>query len=86
VPRADPEDGSVERVEVLAVPPHLPGVHADAGRATRQHEPVEAIELRDSRVVRNDLRLDTEVLQDPPFAVGPLPPVVDDVDAHVIPK
>src|SRR2546426_256272 len=78
VPRADPEDGSVERVEVLAVPPHLPGVHADAGRATRQHEPVEAIELRDSRVVRNDLRLDTEVLQDPPFAVGPLPPVVDD--------
>src|SRR2546426_407685 len=85
VPRADPEDGSVERVEVLAVPPHLPGVHADAGRATRQHEPVEAIELRDSRVVRNDLRLDTEVLQDPPFAVGPLPPVVDDVHAHGTP-
>src|SRR2546427_507130 len=85
VPRADPEDGSVERVEVLAVPPHLPGVHADAGRATRQHEPVEAIELRDSRVVRTALRLDTEVLQDPPFAVGPLPPVVDDVHAHGTP-
>ena len=44
------------------------------------------IELRDARVVRHDLRLGTEVLQDPPFAVRPLPPVVDDVDAHVIPK
>src|SRR3989442_12302282 len=86
VPGADPEDRRVERVQVLAVPPHLSGVHADARRAARQDEPVEAIEFGDARVVRNDFRLGTEVLQDPPFAVGPLPPVVYDVAAHVRPK
>src|SRR5881628_3555064 len=85
VSRADSEDGGAERVQVLAVPAHLPGVHADPRGSTGQHEPVQAVQFRDPGVVRNDFRLGAEVLQDPPLAVGPLAPVVDDVDAHGTP-
>src|SRR5713226_1630502 len=85
VSRADSEDRGVERVQVLAVPPHLPGVHTDPGGSAGQDEPVQAVQFRDPRVVRDDLRLGAEVLQDPPLAVSPLTPVVDDVDAHGTP-
>ena len=82
VPRADSEDRRVERVQVLPVPAHLSRIHPDPGSAAGQHEPVQAVQLRNLRVVRDDLRVGAEVLQDPPLAMSPLAPVVDDVDTH----
>ena len=85
VARADPENRAAEGVEVFAVLPHLLRVDPDPGSAARQDEAIEALEVRHWRIVRDDLRVDAEVLQDPPFAVGPLASIVDHVDAHGIP-
>src|SRR2546427_4376455 len=85
VARADSEDRRVERVQVLPVPAHLSRIHPDPRGAAGQHEPVQAVQVRNLRVVRDDLRLGAEVLQDPPLAVSPLAPVVDDVDTHGTP-
>src|SRR6266705_5449248 len=84
--RADAEDRPAERIEILPVAPHLGRIDANARRASGKDEPVEILETSDGGDVRNNFRLDPEVLQDPPFAVGPLPSVVDDENTHGIPK
>src|SRR3989442_6288411 len=86
VARANSKNRRVERVEVLAIPPHLLRIDSDPRRPSGKDESVQSIQLRDRRVVRHNLRLDAEVLQDPPLAVGPLPSVVDYGDSHIIPK
>src|SRR6267143_3470666 len=83
--RADPEDGSRNRVDVVPVLAHLLRIDADAGGASREDEAVDFLEVRNGRIVRDDFRVDAEVLQHPPFSVRPLTSVVDDVDAHGYP-
>src|SRR2546426_792428 len=63
----------------------LRGPPRAGGAPPRPRGPGAATGPRASRVGRNDLRPDPGVLQAPPFAVGPLPPVVDDVHAHGTP-
>src|SRR5207247_3913531 len=78
-------EGPVRRAQAPPLPAPLSRLHPAAGAPPAQHEPVRAAQPRDRRVVRDDLRLGAGVLRDPPLAVGPLAPVVDDVDAHGTP-
>src|SRR6266571_7885387 len=82
---ADPKDGSGEGVEVFAVLAHLLRIDADPGGTSGEDESVDLLQIGDGRVVRYDLRVDSEVLQHAPFSVRPLTSVVDDVDAHAYP-
>jgi len=86
VARADAQDGTVQAVEVLPVLAHLLGVEAYPRRPPGEDEAVNVLQVGGRRVVRDDLRLGAEVLQDPPFTVGPLAAIVDDVDAHRLSK
>src|SRR5439155_14199800 len=86
VARPNSTNRRVERVGVLAIPPHLLRMDPAPRRPAGKDDPVQTIQLGDRRVVGHNLRLDAEVLQDPPLAVGPLPSVVDYGDSHIIPK
>ncbi len=79
---ADSEYREIRLVEILSVVPHARGVARHAGSSSREDETIHVGDLLEGSRVRDDLGIDLEVSEDAPFAMRPLPSVVDDVDLH----
>ena len=77
-----PRIGNVGLVQVVAVVAHAAVVGGHMRRSAGKDQRIHLSDLVERRGVRQDLRLDLEVLQDPPFPVGPLTPIVNDVNLH----